>query len=244
MPDNYLNWSTHPNKEAIMTIRCTAVFFWVFRYTIEQTAARWIFIGDDDILINFNLLPAFMREQESKYDPLQDVVIRGDCIMNGLVYPAGGSGIVLSRRAVEQLAQFGNYSVWGGSEDTRDKRVGRVMSEIFSGISWSTSTAFLGSRLDDQFGQYLRNGNFSTLPDCPDPETFLQNECQRFLASTRQIVFSHIGPMFDNGPGWLKKRFAIAHHLWDASPELAFWPSEFLTKGLCWLKGKNATRVW
>jgi hypothetical protein len=222
----------------------TAAMFWTFQYIVEHTIARWIFMSDDDILINFDLLPAFMSALDRKYDPIHDVVVRGDCIMNGPVYPQGGSGVILSRRAVEQLAPLANYSIWGFWEGCPDQRLGHVMNKVFSGTSWYTSTAFLGQPLEGLNFESARSGIFTKLPSCPDPAKFSHEGCQRFLAPVRQIVFYHVGTSFHNEAGWLKERFAIAHNLWKAPPQVSFWPSGSYMKTLCWREWQNVTRYW
>jgi hypothetical protein len=244
MPDNYLNWRSHPRKDRLWTIRFMASFAWLFRYVIAHTSAHWIYVSDDDILINFDLLPAFMRELHTKYDPLREVVVRGDCIINGPVYPQGGSGVVLSRRAIEKLAPFGHYSIWGFWEECPDQRLGRLMTKVFSGTAWYTSTAFLGVPLDAADFRRVLDQNFSRLPPCPDGSTLSQHGCLRFVAPVREIVFLHIGRAFKNGAGWLKERRAIATHLWNAPPQVSFRPSIQWRKALCWRKQQNSTRSW
>jgi hypothetical protein len=185
-----------------------------------------------------------MNELSQKFDPLHEVIVRGDCIINGPVYPQGGSGVVLSRQAVEQLAPFGNYSIWGFWEGCPDMRLGRLMNKIFHGTAWYTSTAFLGSSLDGSDFSRIYRGNFSGLPHCPDPTTFSQIGCRRFLAPLQQVVFFHIGPLFHNGPGWLKQRLAIAHNLWSAQPEVSFWPSGRHSKRFCWREKSKYAYFW
>lgn len=181
---------------------------------------------------------------ESKHDPLRDVVIRSDCIVNGPVYPQGGGGMILSRRAVEQLAPFGNYSIWEIWQDSPDMRIGHVMNHVFSGTSWYTSTAVLGCSLDELDFERARVANFTGLPACPDPSTLSNEDCMRFVAPLRQLVFVHIGRAFHNGAGWLKERYEIAQNLWNAPPEVSFWPSGLYSKSLCWRAGPNFTRFW
>jgi hypothetical protein len=244
MPENYLDWRRYSRTNRIWTIRFMAGFAWLFRYVLAHTTAHWIFVSDDDILINFDLLPAFMNELDAKHDPLNEVVVRGDCIVNGPVYPQGGSGVLLSRFAVKRLAPFGNYSIWGFWEGCPDMRLGHLMNEVFRGTSWYTSTAFLGSTLSETDFSSVRNGRFSGLPPCPNPGTLSQMKCWRFVAPVRQVIFFHIGTVFHNTPGWLKRRLAIAHNLWNAQQEVSFWPSARYSKRLCWHAGPNFTHFW
>jgi hypothetical protein len=244
MPDNYLNWKSYPRKERLWTIRATAADFWIFEYVITETTARWVFISDDDILINFDLLPDFMSELDRKHDPIRDVVVRGDCIVNGPVYPQGGGGFVISRRAVERLVPFGNYAIWGFWQACQDVRIGQVMNQVFSGTSWYTSTAFLGCQLNELDFESAQNRHFTGLPTCPNAMQFSQKHCRRFVAPVRQLVFFHIGPAFHNGPGWLEKRVAIAHNLWSAPPQVSFWPDGDSSKKLCWQEAQDFTRFW
>jgi hypothetical protein len=243
-PENYMNWREYPHKEGKWTIPATVAFFWAFKWAIQYTTARWIFIGDDDILINFKLLLPFMRELDRKYDPINEVAVRGDCIINGPVYPQGGSGVVLSRRAVECLSFYGNYSLWGFWLGGKDLRLGRVMNEIFLGTSWYTSTAFMGHMLLPDYFRRLQKANFTVLAKCPEPETLPQSGCRRFVSSLRQIVFFHVGQVFENGPGWLKERLKLAETLWNAPPQVGFWPAERYRKYFCWGETQNMTSFW
>jgi hypothetical protein len=58
---------------------------------------------DVQFLINFELLPYYARELDGRYDPLHDIVIKGDYIVNDWIYPQGGSGKLFSRKTVELL---------------------------------------------------------------------------------------------------------------------------------------------
>jgi hypothetical protein len=221
-----------------------ASFAWLCQYVLSNTSTRWIYISDDDILINFHLLPAFMNGLDRAFDLLHQIVVRGDCIMNGPVYPQGGSGVILSRFAVEKLAPYGSYSVWGFRESCPDQRLGRAMNRVFSGTAWYTSMGFLGSLYPSDF-QMLRECDFVRLRRCPNSGTLSQIGCSRFVAPLRETVFFHIGTVFHNGPGWLKQRLAIASDLWNAPPQVSVWPWNHVgSKHMCLDHKQNSTHLW
>jgi hypothetical protein len=244
MPDNYLNWQSHPRKDALWTFRSTAGMFWTFKYVIAETKARWIFFGDDDILINFDLLLPFMRELHRKHDPLKDVVVRGDCINSGLSYPQGGSGVVLSRRAVEDLAPLGNHSIWDFWEECPDMRLGHVMYELWSNTGRHASTAFLGQPFGALDFDKVRNKNFTELPSCPQSSGAKNESCPSWAVPAHQLVFFHTGRVMENGPGMLTKRLEIAQILWKAPPDIGVWVDGGYSRSLCRKHEHNLTVLW
>jgi hypothetical protein len=234
MPENYINWTNHPFVRGLGTIRHATSFAWIFTYVVKCTTARWIWRGDDDILINFELLPQYARLLDHMYDPLRDVVVKGDCIKNGPIYPQGGAGVLMSRRAVELLEPWGNYFIWGFFEDVPDKRFGVILEKIMSDVGMITSSAFLGCRLSESDFSKLRRQNFSDLAPCPDVPTGQGGRgCRPIAAPTHQIVFFHVGSVFENGPGFLRDRLGFARILWTASSDIAFHVTGGYQKGLC-----------
>jgi hypothetical protein len=244
MPENYINWSSHSYVTGILSIRCSAYFAWILTYVLKCTTARWIWRGDDDSLINFEYLPQYARQLNSMYDPLRDVVVKGDCIENGPKYPQGGAGVLLSRRAVELLEPWGYYSVWGFFEDVPDKRQGVILEKILSDVGVLSSTAFLGCSLSEREIWMVQHQNFSDLEPCPDvPAQQAGRGCRQMAAPTRQIVFFHIGQVFHNGPGYLMDRWRIAKNLWTASPDIAFRVTGRYMKGLCRIQPGHSASV-
>jgi hypothetical protein len=194
MPDNYLQWSDYPNGEHQWPIRETAKIFFIFHYALENTTARWIYRAFDDIMVNWRLLGDYLRALESKYDPRRDVVIRGDCIVNGPAYSQGGSGMLLSRRAVEEFAPMGNYTIWevGRTCDHDDKKFGALMYHLGINAGAHASSAFVGYNFRDEWR--FSEGNWTGLPLCPNVTTLSQDGCKKFVAPLSQIVFFHMSP--------------------------------------------------
>ena len=72
-----------------------------------RSDAAWLLRICDDCAINPLSFPLFLRELDEFADPLRVRVIQGHCIgkrIHRYVYPQGGSGIVFSRFAVEEIA--------------------------------------------------------------------------------------------------------------------------------------------
>jgi hypothetical protein len=231
MPDNYLNWKSCPEQFRKWMGRFTAQYFWSFKYILFNTSARWIWCGDDDILINFELLPRYARRLARLYDPLRDFVVRGECIKYGVVYPQGGSGIVFSRRAIEMMEPFANFSIWGFWEKYPDRRVGVVIGKVHRDVGSCASSAFLGSFLPRGNFSMLKTGNFSGLEPCPPSQH--GRECRVGSAPVNQVVFFHIGTVFENGPGFLKERLEYAKNLWSAPSDVWYWAPSPEAKALC-----------
>jgi hypothetical protein len=193
LPDNLENWTQHPNYEDLRwQLRPMAGLFYAFNYTLHETDALWLFRSDDDILINFELLPRYIREMERMHDPLTEFVMRGDCIRNGATYPQGGAGVLFSRHAIERLIPMSHYSVWSTSADDPDQRLGRVVEAMGIDPGICSSSAFLGQPLDLPDLERVRSGNFAGLSQCPERvRTF--SRCRGFVTPITQYVFFHIG---------------------------------------------------
>jgi hypothetical protein len=235
-PENYLNWKSYKQDNHMWPIRDTATMFWIFQYALVATDARWIYRGYDDILINFGLLVRLMRELDERYDPLTEVVIRGDCIVTSQVYLQGGAGWVFSRRALEMIVPKANYSVWGFWEEFDDVRMGHLFQDLGIEVGLCASSAFLGTRLEDVDVLAAQTGNWTGLPACPDPNVLEQFQCAKFVAPTSQLVFYHVGKGGDGITEAFELRRLSAEHLWFAPPEISFWHDNGYQAHLCYRK--------
>ena len=80
-------------------------FAFGMRFFLESTSSRWFFRGTDDTIINFRALGPFMTDLEQRHNPLTEFVFLANCVRLGeRMFPQGGSGYFISRRAVEVLA--------------------------------------------------------------------------------------------------------------------------------------------
>jgi hypothetical protein len=241
LPDNLENWTVHPDRDrAEWKFRHMTGLFWAFNYTLYETDVMWLFRGDDDVLINFDLLPAYIREMERTHDPLTEFVIRGDCMYHGPTYPQGGAGVLFSRHAIERLIPMSHYSIWGFWEDCPDQRLGRVLEAMGIDAGICSSSAFLGTCLDLRDLARLREGNFSGLSQCPEPVPD-QRECRGFVAPMRQNIFFHIGPVGDYERMPVEGRMALARKLWGAPEQAALHQIGRYDKRICWIRAPITT---
>jgi hypothetical protein len=224
MPDRYLDWESYPLQDGQnYPIHETAKRFFVWNYVLEHTDARWIFCGFDDIYINFDLLLPYMLALERRWNPLEDIVIRGDCIVNGPIYLQGGAGSVFSRAAVRQLAPLGNYTVWGIWQEHDDQRLGRTIDQANIDIVYTSSSAFWSCDWGDEKFRGLETGNYSDLDvqnPCPKISELDRNGCRKYLAPINQVVFFHT--KYTN----FDQRMQMTKNVWNAPPWLFFYHYE------------------
>ena len=67
---------------------------------------RWYFRGTHDTFVNFEYLLEFIKDLESKYDPMKEYAMGYNCHEYGYkLYPHGGTGYLFSNYAVKQFLQ-------------------------------------------------------------------------------------------------------------------------------------------
>jgi hypothetical protein len=238
MPENYLRWRAYPLPADghEWPVRETAKRFFVLNYALEHTTARWIWCGCDDIYINFDLLLPYIQTLERYWDPLQDVVVRGDCIPNGPLYHRGGPGSIYSRAAVRRLAPFGNWSIWALFEGDDDKRIGLAMEQADIDVPETASSAFIGFDWTDDRLRGLRTANYSDLQvndPCPKVALIERSGCRKFVAPLNQVVFYHV--RYAN----FSQRLTMAKSVWNAPPWLFFHHDAGWESALCRYTGEK-----
>jgi hypothetical protein len=192
-------------RDAIAKVRCPTAdlwrvdflvkYFFIFDYAAHETDFRWIVRAFDDMVPNLELLYPLMVELDKQYNPLKEVVVRGNCIVNGPVYLQGGAGTILSRAAFEMLAGHMEETLDHYQEIQRDNYddiiFGWLLERLDIPLVTTQSTAFLGYEFEGSGKYAMRTGNFSVLPECP--ERLDQEGCRRYVAPVRNIVFHHGG---------------------------------------------------
>jgi hypothetical protein len=181
-------------------------------------------------MINFDRLSAYMGEIEKGHDALTEFVIRGECIVNGPLYPQGGSGVLFSRHAVERLIPLSRYSIWGFWEDCPDKRLGRLTAVLGIDGGECASSAFLGSLLDLRTIARIDARDFAALSPCPRERTRV-GRCKSLVSPVNRYVFFHLGNV--EGYNNLSQRMEFARKLWGASGRVEMREAGGYKKGLC-----------
>jgi hypothetical protein len=113
-----------------------------------RTSAEWIVRTCDDVSVNAETFEHFMRELDDAGDPLTERIIQGHVIVKPVlsyVYPQGGSGVVFSRAAAEEIYTHKDAflaTCWQTWSD--DRAIGRWM-EAHSVTPWmATNRWFVG----------------------------------------------------------------------------------------------------
>jgi hypothetical protein len=212
MPDDYLQWQISPLQDGHRwPAREVAKYYFIFNYAFQNTSSRWIYRGFDDALIKFDILLDYIRELERRYDPLEDVVVRGDCIVNGPIYPSGGPGSIFSRAAVQKLASYGNFSIWEIPYGVDDQKFALVLLEAGIDPGGTASSAFF------EYFDEIDNWTNSTVKEiCPLVESLGNLGCHKFVAPLNQIVFFH------GGKYPFEQRFERVKKIWSAQSWVYF----------------------
>jgi hypothetical protein len=152
-----------------------AKFFFVREFFLQSTTAPWFWRATEDVLINFPLLPGFIRSLNRRCDALGNEVYMGNCISLGRPYVPfmqGGSGYLMSHRAVGRDAPFSRYFVLH-SRNEDDPYVGWfVLTMLTVTASETTSHRFIGYKLTINETNALLNKDFSKFPPCPNQRRF------------------------------------------------------------------------
>jgi hypothetical protein len=168
-------------------------FAFSMQFFLESTSSRWFFRGTDDTIINFRALGPFMTDLEQRYDPQTDFVFLANCVRLGeRLFPQGGSGYFMSRRAVEVMAPLGEQ-ILRSIIDCEDYDLGRFMlNRMNFSLADMTSGALIGHSFNIKRDMpRIRSGKWDEFPPCPPMAKRSAKFCRPFFARMRDIVFYH-----------------------------------------------------
>jgi hypothetical protein len=196
----------------------TAKHLFSMQFFLENTTSRWFFRGTDDTFVNFRALGPFLFDLENRCIPLREFVFLANCVRWGtFMYPQGGSGYFMSRRAVEILSPLGEeLQEWTKGQEDMDLGTFLRTRLKFHPASMTTG-AIIGHSFEGDNLPKIKQGSWNELPPCPLTETRSARFCRPFLAPLRDIVFYHDWP-----PRFLES-FANAAAVFDAPPNIGWY---------------------
>jgi hypothetical protein len=140
--------------------------------------------------VNVNALPAYIQRLERQFNPNQDFVFRANCVTNDYQFPQGGSGYVLSRKAVRMIEPHCEYFL-AELREAEDMRFPGFLTIFGLSMFNVTDETFCGHSFSDTDIQRLRNQQYDSFDRCPDLEQMPRDDCRPFIAPVRQIIFFH-----------------------------------------------------
>jgi hypothetical protein len=187
------------------------------------TPADWLLRICDDGMINPVTFPAFFSELNDFADPATTRVIQGHQVakpkIRKYVYPQGGSGIVFSRFAAEEIWNKSARFVFVCDHCRNDDRaIGLWM--LFHNVSaWNaTNRWFVGHQFAGQKGGAVAGipKLLKTVTACPQrPQTALG--IRPYFNRVKDITFWHDRVKFEEfGPRLEKLRRSLPHNLFFA----------------------------
>jgi hypothetical protein len=127
-----------------------------------NTSLNWFFRLTDDVYVNMRNFGDLVNSLEAKYDPLTDVVIKGQLCAS---FVHGGSGWIMSRKAVEDVLK-----VWDNvnlDEELADDVIAPLhWKKIGVDLRDTHSDKFIGSRIHNSFVRNLENRDWKDLWHC------------------------------------------------------------------------------
>jgi hypothetical protein len=194
-----------------------AKFWFAMRFFLKETKSLWMFRGTDDTVINFPELGSFLAEVETYRDPRTEFVFLANCVPldSQTAYPQGGSGYLLSRKAVETLVPFEKNFI--ASMVLEEDRGLSRLKEFTGSFRDITSAAFCGHMFPHRQIAKLAAHNL-WFPQCKKMRT-RPDPCRYLVAPLNRLVFYHeylgnFATTFDN-----------AQLFFAADPSLNWWMS-------------------
>jgi len=198
-------------------------FFFSLRFFVTETKDPWFYRCTDDVFVNFEALPEFLRQLDRKYDPLKAFVALGNCIQ---AFVQGGSGWVLSRFAATRFVLQQDHLL-RMTRNADDLAFTNWLRMFNVSLLPTNSGAILGRHFIGSDLTALLRRDISGIMTCrPVPRE--NGRCQTTLVPVRRIVFYH-----EMSPGRdLEDGLLTAQAMWSANPSLFWWQAESWPK-LC-----------
>jgi hypothetical protein len=191
----------------------SAKLLFAFRFFLQNCTLPWMFRGTDDTIINFPLLPGYIRRLEHDHNPNTEFVFRASCVsFNDTVFPQGGSGFLLSRHAVAKIEPaFPEFVT--GLDGPEDLRFGAFLDNLGVSQSCYDNGAFAGQFVAGDFIEAIKARDFTQFPVCR-----IQNRsCFPVATPLRQLVVFH-----ERSRAWWNA-LTYAKVLFAADPKFGWW---------------------
>jgi hypothetical protein len=196
-----------------------AKLFFAIDFFFENTSARWLWRGTDDVIINFALLGGLVESLDARHRAAAEFVVIGNCQVDMFAagHPRllqGGSGFMMSRFAAAKVrAQAQHIMRTGYSYE--DHSLGRLLTAMGAGGEIA-SDGFLGSTMSSADKDMFLRGNFERMAACK--ATRPADACGQFLSPVRRVVFFHQMRMNVGD-----KLFALAQSVFAAPADIMWY---------------------
>jgi hypothetical protein len=166
-------------------------FFFGLRFFLENSSAHWFYRATDDSIIRYDKFYPFMRLLNSKYDPLNNAVVIGNCIdMRRFSYLQGGAGIIFSRFAAAKLASERDRFLKELNKP-EDVFLQLFLDRMGITLDAATSEFFIGHDIFAPHRLLIWKKELENLPDCPKVSEIWRKKCRTFVSPLNDIVFWH-----------------------------------------------------
>ena len=150
---------------------------------IENTSLKWFIRTTDDVYVNIPNFATLLNELESKYDPLQDKVVKGHLVGS---YLHGGCGWIMSRKAVEEVLK-----IWDKVNPKHDLPDDVIASSYFNkagiDLTLMISKRFLGSPISLSSIELLDHHMWNKIKPCYQEPEFRLNDIAVWHAGSQSM---------------------------------------------------------
>lgn len=185
-------------------------FLFSMRYFLYETKSQWFWRGTDDTIVDKDNLRIMVAQLNTKYDR-NDTVFLGNCIDiptdNGCMpFIQGGSGILMSRRAVEVMIPLIEKRLHVVHEPD-DLILADAMNEANCDWQEATSEYFMGLSI----GAMPKIEKNEKIRACPPLHRSwkVQKKCKPQMPSIRNLVFYHEQIHVENDNLEMQRRWEI-----------------------------------
>lgn len=175
----------------IMSHICQDAFLFPFKSAMldfmNNTDLHWFIRTTDDVYVGLSQIAKLIGDLEKQYNPLQDIVVKGNALVTGdWFFLHGGSGWIMSRAAVEKLLSLEKIKPFNDRE-TDDTQIVYYFKLMGIDATNSDSLSIIGTPINkSQKFEVLHKENYNELHCCPKDKP---------LTNAREISIWHCGDL-------------------------------------------------